>query len=220
MKSFALKPWQVSISLHLFFVSIFILLTLVRPYHRTLYEVPIYVKEPESVQQILEVKEKPKVVLKSVNQSKTTPVTKAREVFGVSRHSYTDSTGEGVDVSAKMGNTVAKEADKEKLSSTDLDSLPTPTEEYLVSEMPSLVTEFKPAYPPEAKEKQIEGAVTMNILIDEKGHVRQATILDGPDIFRATALEAIRHFIFRPAKVDGKAVAVKIRYILRFKLEY
>lgn len=220
-----LKPWQASLTVHLGLVLAFVLLTLIpsRPERET-YEVAIKFpqsEEPEEVQKIQEVKDKPKVVLKSVNHDQSAPAKEnTREVFGMSRRSHTDNTSESADVSAKLGNNLAKETDNEKLQDSDADSLPVPTEEYLVSEMPTVINEVKPQYPKEAKEKQIEGAVTMNILIDEEGHVRQTSIVDGPEIFRSTALEAIKKFLFNPAKVDGKAVAVKIRYILRFELEY
>ncbi|HAZ13581.1 MAG: hypothetical protein A2X86_13700 [Bdellovibrionales bacterium GWA2_49_15] len=216
-KDFALKPWQTSVSLHLGIFGVGALLILAKPGPISeTYEVAISVKEPETTQELMELKKQTKVIIKSVNQAKST----GREIFGLSRQSYTDKTQEGVAVSAKIGNTTTKVADNEQLQSSDPDALPVPTEEYLVSQMPSLLTEVKPAYPKEAKEKQIEGAVTMNILIDEKGNVRQAGIIEGPEIFRTTALEAIRKFIFSPAKVDGKAVAVRIRYIMRFKLEF
>jgi len=183
-------------------------------------EVPIEISAPPEVQNLTEVQEKPKVVVKSVNEPEPT-ATEARQVFGANRNSYTDeSVGDDEAVSAKKGNTLAKESDKEVLKDSDADSLPTPTEEYLVSEMPSVLSEVRPQYPPQARAEGLEGAVVMDILIDEKGKVRQASLVEGPEIFRAGALEAIKKFLFRPAQVDGSAVAVRIRYTLKFQLEY
>ena len=101
-----------------------------------------------------------------------------------------------------------------------MSSLPTPTEEYLVSEMPVPLSEVRPVYPKEARDKQIEGSVAMDILIDESGKVRQVNVIEGSEIFRASALVAMQKFLFRPAKVDGKPVAVRIRYSIKFKLEF
>ena len=103
---------------------------------------------------------------------------------------------------------------------SDAGSLPTPTEEYLVSEMPVVLSEVRPVYPKEAKEKQLEGAVALDVLIDDKGTVRQVSVIDGPEIFRSGALDAMKKFRFKPAKIDGKPVAVRIRYSLNFKLEF
>jgi protein TonB len=214
-----LRPWQVSFLFHAVFVALAVILTYFRfsPIER--YEVPIEIYEPKDMQNLAEVKEAPKVVLKSVNEP--VPDSKpVREIFGASRESYTDKTLGKDGVEAKKGNTLAKEVDKTQLLDSDASSLPTPTEEYLVSEMPVPLSEVRPVYPKEAKDKQIEGSVAMDVLIDDKGKVRLASVIEGSEIFRASALEAMKKFLFRPAKVDGKPVAVRIRYSIKFKLEF
>lgn len=212
-------PWQLSFLFHALLAGAFVVLTKISLPVSDVYEVPIYT-EPVEVQKLTEVKdEKPKVVLKSINeQTSTLP---SREVFGANRNSYTDeSVSEAEAVSAKKGNTVAKATDFEILRDEDADALPSPTEEYLVSEMPRVVSEVRPEYPKEARDKKIESKVVMDILIDQKGNVRQANVVAGEEIFRQGALAAIRKFRFRPAMVEGKSVAVKIRYTLNFELEY
>lgn len=214
-----LRPWQVSFLFHAVFVALAVILTYFRfsPIER--YEVPIEIYEPKDMQNLAEVKEAPKVVLKSVNEP--VPDSKpVREIFGASRESYTDKTLGKDGVESKKGNTLAKEVDKTQLLDSDASSLPTPTEEYLVSEMPVPLSEVRPVYPKEAKDKQIEGSVAMDVLIDDKGKVRLASVIEGSEIFRASALEAMKKFLFRPAKVDGKPVAVRIRYSIKFKLEF
>jgi protein TonB len=86
--------------------------------------------------------------------------------------------------------------------------------------MPVPLSEIRPIYPKEAKDKQVEGTVALDVLIDQAGKVRQVSVIEGPQVFRASALEAMKKFLFRPAKVDGKPVAVRIRYSLNFKLEF
>ena len=86
--------------------------------------------------------------------------------------------------------------------------------------MPSVLSEVKPAYPKEARDTKTEGRVILDILIDSAGKVRDAKFIEGEAIFRIPAVQAIRKFLFRPAKTDGKAVAVRIRYTLNFKLEF
>lgn len=127
-----------------------------------------------------------------------------------------DSASEEV----KAGNTLAKTPDQEKLRPEDADSLPVPTEEYLVTEMPKLAQEVRVAYPPDARQKGIEGPVVMDLLIDATGRVRDAKLLQGPDeSLNQAALVAVRGFVFKPAMVQDKAVAVRIRYAYRFVLE-
>lgn len=210
----SLKPWQVSFIYHLVAAALVVGVALLRVTPIEVYEVPIEINEPKEIQNITEVKELPKVVLKTVNQQ-VANAKAAREIFGANRNSYTD---EGIEV--KKGNTLAKEVDQTALLDTDASALPTPTEEYLVSEMPVVIAEIRPDYPQEAKVKRLEGAVGLDVLIDQMGEVRKVSIIDGPEVFRATAIEAMKKFKFKPAKVDGKAVAVRIRYVLNFKLEY
>ena len=215
----ALRPWQISFLFHALLAGAFLVVTKISLPEQDMIEVPIYT-EPVEVQKLTEIKEeKPKVVLKSVNENDSSKP--AREVFGTNRNSYTDETVTDAEaVAAKKGNTLAKSADTTALLDDDASSLPTPTEEYLVSEMPQVISEVRPDYPKEAKDKKIEGKVVMDILVDQAGAVRQASIVEGEDIFRPGALAAMKKFRFRPAKVEGKPVAVKIRYTLNFELEY
>jgi TonB family protein len=141
-----------------------------------------------------------------------------RKVFGVSRKAITDDSAAGEAV--KQGNTVAVQPDNEKLKPNDADSLPIPTDEYLVTSMPSLLTEVRIDYPPEEKKKGIAGPVVMDLLIDAAGHVRDVNLISGPDPnLNAAAMKAAQGFKFKPAKVEAKAVAVRIRYTYRFVIE-
>ncbi len=215
----ALRPWQLSVLIHALISVAFVVLTKISLPAPEVYEVPIYT-EPFEIQKLTEVKdEKPKIVLKSINEQ--TSNQPSREVFGANRNSYTDeSVNDAEAVSAKKGNTLAKSTDSETLKNEDADSLPTPTEEYLVSQMPQVISEVRPVYPKEARDKKIEGKVVMDILVDQKGFVRQANVVEGEEIFRTGAIQAMKKFKFKAAEVDGRAVAVKIRYTLRFLLEY
>jgi TonB family protein len=215
-----LRPWQVSFIAHSATAAVFLFLLKMPMPDSSFIEVPIEISPPKEVQKIVPVEEKPKVVIKSVNE--VIPEARpSKAVFGANRNSYVDeSVSDSEAVESKKGNTLAKSTDQEVLQDSDSDALPTPTEEYLVSEMPSVLSEVRPHYPKAAQDQRLDGAVVMDILIDELGAVREATLVDGPEIFRSGALEAMKKFKFRPAQVDGNPVAVKIRYTLRFELEY
>lgn len=216
----ALSPRNLSLLFHAALVGIFFLITHIQVKNNIEpFNVPIVFEAPLEPMNIKEIKKEAKVVLKSVN--KAAPIQgEAREVFGLSRKSYTDNSNTNGGVVAKMGNTTAKVEDKEILKSTDPDSLPTPTEEYLVSQMPRVISEVRPNYPKEARDKQKEGAVVLDVLIDGKGNVRQVNVIESEEVFRNEAVEAMKKFKFSPANVSGKAVAVKIRYVIKFKLEF
>lgn len=219
MVSVSNRPWSFSILLHLSLAVAFFVMTKIKVPEKEMIEIPIVVNEPKEIQNIAEVSEKPKVVLKSVNES--VPDSKPiREVFGASRSSYTDESLGTEGIEAKKGNTLAKEVDQTTLLDSDADSLPTPTEEYLVSEMPRVLSEVRPNYPKEAKERELEGTVVLDVLIDDQGKVRQVSVIEGESEFRNEAQIAMKKFLFKPARVEGKPVAVRIRYSLKFLLEY
>ena len=148
---------------------------------------------------------------------------KQRAVFGVSRPTSQSQAGRepsAADVSVKVGNTIAKAPDSDVLKPEDSLSLPIPADEYLVTEMPKLLNEYRIPYPPEAKAKGIQGAVVMELLIDFEGRVRDVKLLAGPGSgLDQAALQAVQEFRFAPAKIEDKAVSVKIRYAYRFVLE-
>ncbi|NDD92485.1 TonB family protein, partial [bacterium] len=120
----------------------------------------------------------------------------------------------------KSGNTLAKTPDDLRLKDSDADSLPIPTDDYLVSQMPVLISDFRVAYPEDAKKAGVQGAVILELLIDDSGRVRQAQVIQSllPSL-DAAALEAAKKLLFKPARVSEKSVAVRIRYAYRFVLE-
>jgi protein TonB len=139
-------------------------------------------------------------------------------VFGVSRRALSSLDANAPEV--KAGNTIAKTPDQKILNANDPDALPIPTDEFLVTRMPELLSEMKIPYPPEAKKRGIQGAVVMDLLVDSQGVVRDAILVSGPDpSMNDAALQAIRKFSFRPALVQEKPVAVRIKYAYRFVLE-
>lgn len=186
------------------------------------FSVPIELSVPDEPAPLKEIEKKKPVVIKSVNtpkekidRSKKKKV--VRQVYGASRNSMT--TKEKIGISIKKGNTLAKEVDKKILREDDVDALPTPTEEYLVSQMPQVLFEVKPKYPEEAKALRKEGEVILNVLVDGNGNVRQVKVIEGEEIFRREAVSAMKKFKFKSATMEGKSVAVRIRYTLKFVLE-
>lgn len=174
----------------------------------TTEEIPFEVIEAPRVAPLpLEPKVKPKL-----------PTSQPRAVFGMSRKAMTSSDSSAPD--AKAGNTLAKTPDDTRLKDSDADSLPIPTDDYLVSQMPVLVGDFRVPYPADAKKAGIQGAVLMDLLIDAEGRVRQAQVIKPlfPSL-DAAALEAARKLVFKPARVADQSVAVRIRYAYRFVLE-
>lgn len=147
------------------------------------------------------------------------PLPTSRKVFGITKDTLTAKSDSNDGVAVKLGTTLAKEMDDELIDEKDAIGLPVPTAEYMVSQMPRIKSQVRIPYPPDAKKNNVEGSVMMELLIDEMGKVRQAILVEGPGFgLNEAALSAIKGFEFHPAEVDGKPVAVKIRYGYRFVL--
>jgi protein TonB len=87
---------------------------------------------------------------------------------------------------------------------------------------PELVKLVKPVYPSMAKQRGSTGKVTLYLLIDTDGHVKQAEVArsSGFDDLDEAAMEAAKQFIFKPAIAPGgKAVRVWMAYPVTFSLD-
>lgn len=155
---------------------------------------------------------KPKKTIEKVKQAK-----KQREVFGVKRNTIVNDTGS---INVKVGNTVTKKEDEKVLRDDEADTLPDVAEEYLITSMPRAIKEIRPKYPKWAKEQKITGSVVFDILIDQNGEVRQALLVKGihPEL-DTLAKDAIIKFKFKPAFIDKKPAAVRIKYAIKYLLE-
>jgi TonB family protein len=84
---------------------------------------------------------------------------------------------------------------------------------------PELVERTEPDYTEEARIARHEGAVRIEAVIDEEGRPRNPKVLQilglGLD---ERALEAVRNWTFRPARLDGRKVPCRILLAIDFSL--
>jgi len=96
---------------------------------------------------------------------------------------------------------------------------------HLVSHLPRFSEEElkrRVIYPPIAERSGLEGTVYLEIFVDREGVVRSVAILkeDPPDRgFGEAAVKAFQGFRGSPALANGKEVAVRYRYPVRFALK-
>ncbi len=76
-----------------------------------------------------------------------------------------------------------------------------------------------PAYPDGARRSGVQAEVVARVVVDEDGSVSAVEILRGHPDFDALVREALRHWRFRPATVDGQALAVYQIVRVPFRLE-
>ncbi|MCS6900327.1 MAG: TonB family protein [Myxococcales bacterium] len=83
---------------------------------------------------------------------------------------------------------------------------------------PPVLQQFVEAdYPPEAKEKKLEGVVILQLEISAEGKVTRVTVVNPAGHgFDEAAVEAAKKFVFQPALRDGKPIASKIPFKYTF----
>lgn len=75
-------------------------------------------------------------------------------------------------------------------------------------------------YPPEAKEKNIEGKVTVRFIVEKNGKVSHVECLSGHPLLQKEALQVIKIFPnFKPGSQNGKPVRVFLTIPIRFELK-
>lgn len=75
-------------------------------------------------------------------------------------------------------------------------------------------------YPSRAKQREIEGSVTVAIHVGSDGRVMKMKILDSTPagVFDETVMNAVPNWIFTPAKYQGQNVAVWVELPIPFRL--
>lgn len=212
-----LPPWSISLIIH----AVPILIILV-PLINQNFEKSKSQKKVLSFEMMKSpIKKNPVTTLrtsKSQKKQTTSELKPIKKVFGTRRDSKTSQKQKAIDV--KTGNTLLKQNENQELTQADPTSLPIPAQEFLITQMPTVVSKVKIIYPSKARDIGLEGRVVFNLLIDSKGKVREAILIEGLiDEMNVEAQKAIMKYQFSPAFVDGQPVAARIRFAVRFILE-
>lgn len=77
----------------------------------------------------------------------------------------------------------------------------------------------QPQYPATAYQSRLKGTVTVGFRIDANGTTSHIHVIDSqpPDVFDEAARDAVKQWVFQPATVNGKPVAVKVNQTLVFR---
>ncbi|MES2392578.1 MAG: M56 family metallopeptidase [Acidobacteriota bacterium] len=81
-----------------------------------------------------------------------------------------------------------------------------------------IVSKVTPAYPVEAKEHKIQGAVVMHAVIDTDGSVKELYVVSGPKELRLSALAAVKQWIYKPYLLNGNPTAVTTEITVNYSL--
>jgi protein TonB len=88
--------------------------------------------------------------------------------------------------------------------------------------LPSVIKQVHPDYTQEAKDAHIEGTVMLDAVVLVDGTVGDVSVVRSLDTtygLDQQAVKAMKQWLFKPGKKDGKAVAVQIAVEMTFTLK-
>ncbi len=81
-----------------------------------------------------------------------------------------------------------------------------------------LVHRVEPVYPAQARLLRLEGTVILAATVMEDGTVRDVKVVDGSPELAFAAVDAVKHWRYKPFELDGKPVKNEIGISIGFKL--
>ncbi len=80
-----------------------------------------------------------------------------------------------------------------------------------------LIHRVEPIYPAEARAKNLQAIIALDVIIGRDGSVESMRPLNGPDILARAAMDSLRWWKFQPYRVNGNPVAVETTMAVEFK---
>jgi periplasmic protein TonB len=81
-----------------------------------------------------------------------------------------------------------------------------------------IVTRVNPVYPPIARAARISGTVTLHAIIGKEGRIERLEAISGPPMLQGAALDAVKHWTYKPFLLNGEPVEVDTTVIVNFNL--
>lgn len=83
---------------------------------------------------------------------------------------------------------------------------------------PQLVHRVDPVYPKIAREARITGVVTLRAIVDQRGYVRDVSVVRDIPLLSAAAIEAVRQWQYRPLFLNGMPFDFELTVNISFNL--
>jgi TonB family protein len=81
-----------------------------------------------------------------------------------------------------------------------------------------LVTKVSPEYPPDAKDRHIQGVVLLRVIIGKEGNVSEIQLISGHPLLAPAAIEAVQQWKYRTYLLNGSPVEVETQVQVNFTL--
>jgi protein TonB len=78
------------------------------------------------------------------------------------------------------------------------------------------ISQPKPVYPPIARAAHVSGAVVLHAVISKTGTIEKLEVVSGPEMLRASALDAVRNWRYKPYLLNGEPTEVDTTVTVNF----
>jgi TonB family protein len=95
---------------------------------------------------------------------------------------------------------------------------------YLLEKLPPkearklIISGKNPIYPPMARAAHVTGSVKMTIHVSSTGVVDRIAIVDGPEMLRWAAADAVKQWVYKPLMIGSTAVPFQTTVTLNFNM--
>jgi TonB family protein len=83
----------------------------------------------------------------------------------------------------------------------------------------SLLYRVEPEYPKEARERQMQGSVVLDVRMGRDGAVQAVNLVSGQAVLADAAIVAVKQWRFKPRLVKGQPVEMQTKVTLNFRLQ-
>jgi protein TonB len=78
------------------------------------------------------------------------------------------------------------------------------------------ISQPKPVYPPIARAAHVSGAVVLHAMISKNGTIEKLEVISGPEMLRASALDAVRNWRYKPYILNNEPTEVETTITVNF----
>ncbi len=82
-----------------------------------------------------------------------------------------------------------------------------------------ILTRVNPIYPEAAKSAKIQGTVILRATIGKDGTIEKLQVVSGPDELRASTLDAVHQWVYKPYRLNGESTEVETTITVNYSLE-
>ena len=80
----------------------------------------------------------------------------------------------------------------------------------------TIIEKTQPVYPPIARAAHVSGAVVLHAIIGKSGTIQNLQVISGPEMLRASALDAVQHWRYKPYLLNNEPTEVDTTITVNF----